>query len=332
MNSRGRAADRHIPVLRDRILDLLAPALTEPGSVYVDAHPGHGRARARPSSSAARSARLVGHRPRPGGARARGGAPRAVCRAASPSCTRSTTSSPTCAGTTSACREVARRPVRPRRLLAAARRGRPRVRLQPGRAARTCGWTRAAASPRPTSSTPTRPAELERILREYGEERFARKIAGGHRPGARRGAVHDLGPPGRAAQEGRPGRLAEERRPPGQAHLPGAAHRGQRRAVGLGRGPAGRHRRRSPVGGRVAVLSYHSLEDRITKRVFAAGAAQQHARGPPRRAARSTRHTCVCSRAGPRSPARRSRPPTPDLPRPACGPRERTRSTKGQHR
>jgi 16S rRNA (cytosine1402-N4)-methyltransferase len=42
MDSRGRAADRHIPVLRDRILDLLAPALTEPGSVYVDATLGMG--------------------------------------------------------------------------------------------------------------------------------------------------------------------------------------------------------------------------------------------------------------------------------------------------
>ena len=42
MSTRGRAEDRHIPVLRDRILELLAPALEEPGSVYVDATLGMG--------------------------------------------------------------------------------------------------------------------------------------------------------------------------------------------------------------------------------------------------------------------------------------------------
>ena len=59
MDSRGRAADRHVPVLRDRILDLLAPALTEPGAVYVDAHPGHGRPR-RGRPERCPDARLVG--------------------------------------------------------------------------------------------------------------------------------------------------------------------------------------------------------------------------------------------------------------------------------
>jgi len=42
MNARGRAEDRHVPVLRDRILELLAPALQEPGSVMVDATLGMG--------------------------------------------------------------------------------------------------------------------------------------------------------------------------------------------------------------------------------------------------------------------------------------------------
>jgi 16S rRNA (cytosine1402-N4)-methyltransferase len=36
------AADRHVPVLRDRVVDLLAPALTEPGSLAVDATLGMG--------------------------------------------------------------------------------------------------------------------------------------------------------------------------------------------------------------------------------------------------------------------------------------------------
>src|SRR6476469_7027790 len=42
MNARGTAEQRHVPVLRDRILDLLAPALAEPGSVYVDGTLGMG--------------------------------------------------------------------------------------------------------------------------------------------------------------------------------------------------------------------------------------------------------------------------------------------------
>ncbi|MEO8555271.1 MAG: 16S rRNA (cytosine(1402)-N(4))-methyltransferase RsmH [Actinomycetota bacterium] len=42
MNARGVPEDRHVPVLRDRILELLAPALQQPGSVMVDATVGMG--------------------------------------------------------------------------------------------------------------------------------------------------------------------------------------------------------------------------------------------------------------------------------------------------
>jgi 16S rRNA (cytosine1402-N4)-methyltransferase len=42
MNASGTAEDRHVPVLRERILGLLAPALNEPGSVMVDATLGMG--------------------------------------------------------------------------------------------------------------------------------------------------------------------------------------------------------------------------------------------------------------------------------------------------
>ncbi len=42
MNARGTAQARHVPVLRDRILELLAPALQVPGSVMVDATVGMG--------------------------------------------------------------------------------------------------------------------------------------------------------------------------------------------------------------------------------------------------------------------------------------------------
>ena len=42
MSTRGTADERHVPVLRERILELLAPALQEPGSVYVDGTLGMG--------------------------------------------------------------------------------------------------------------------------------------------------------------------------------------------------------------------------------------------------------------------------------------------------
>lgn len=42
MNARRSAEDLHVPVLRDRIVELLAPALQEPGAVMVDATLGMG--------------------------------------------------------------------------------------------------------------------------------------------------------------------------------------------------------------------------------------------------------------------------------------------------
>jgi len=42
MNARPTAKDLHVPVLRDRIVELLAPALQEPGALMVDATVGMG--------------------------------------------------------------------------------------------------------------------------------------------------------------------------------------------------------------------------------------------------------------------------------------------------
>jgi len=42
MNARRTAEDLHVPVMRDRIVELLAPALREPGAVMVDATLGMG--------------------------------------------------------------------------------------------------------------------------------------------------------------------------------------------------------------------------------------------------------------------------------------------------
>ena len=66
--------------------------------------------------------------------------------------------------------------VRPRRLLAAARRPGPRLRLRPGHPARHAdGPTAGRTAADIVNGYPA--AELARMLRDYGEERFARRIA-----------------------------------------------------------------------------------------------------------------------------------------------------------
>ena len=169
-----RPVPRHVPVLLDRVVALLAPALAR-------------RARSastRRSASAATPRRVLRQltrgpgrrrRPRPAGARARGRAAGAVRGAASPWCTRSTTSSPSVLARSRAWRRstgscstsASRRCSSTRRTAASPTRRTPRW---------TCGWTqpRADRGRRP-QHLPV--AELARILREYGEERFARRIA-----------------------------------------------------------------------------------------------------------------------------------------------------------
>ena len=131
MNARGMAADRHIPVLRDRIVELLAPVLSAPGAVYLDGTLGMGgHAEAilercpaahvvgidRDQEALALAAERLAPMPRrspsstPSTTRCQGPLPRRGSTASTP---RSTT----------------------RRLLPPARRDRPRVLLQPGRAA-----------------------------------------------------------------------------------------------------------------------------------------------------------------------------------------------------
>jgi 16S rRNA (cytosine1402-N4)-methyltransferase len=123
-------------------------------------------------------------------------------------------------------------------------------------------------------------AELARVLRDYGEERFARKIAGAvvrerqHEPFTASGRLVDL--------------LRREVPAPSQRT---GGHPAKRTFQALRievNGELAALERALPaavdalgVGGRIVVLSYHSLEDRLTKRVFAAGARSTAPRNLP---------------------------------------------------
>ncbi len=114
------------------------------------------------------------------------------------------------------------------------------------------------------------PRDLTRILRDYGEERFARKIAG---------AVVREREKEPFATSGRLVELLRSTIP--QASQRSGGHPAKRTFQALrievnaelaaweGALPAAIDA--LAIGGRIAVLSYHSLEDRITKRALASG-------------------------------------------------------------
>jgi 16S rRNA (cytosine1402-N4)-methyltransferase len=119
-------------------------------------------------------------------------------------------------------------------------------------------------------------AELTRVLRVYGEERFAGRIAAAI---VRERAVQPFETTGRLAELVRQSIPAAARRTGGHpAKRTFQALRievnGELEALRLALPAAIDALRR---GGRIVVLSYHSLEDRLVKQVFAAGA---HSRTP----------------------------------------------------
>ena len=306
MSTRGSAETGTSPCCATASSSCSSPALQRPGAVFRRRHPGPGRAHrgrcwrpARPRAAvgidrdtealALAGERLAAvRRPRHRGARG----VRRAARGPRP---------------TWACRTVARRALRPRRLLAAARRGRARVSPTATTRRWTCGWTRAPASPRPRSSTPTTPPSSTRILREYGEERFARRDRRRDRPGAP-AASRSPPPPASSSCSSAPSRPPRRSTGGHPAKRTFQALRIEVNAelAGLGERPArrgGRPRRRRP--------------DRRPELPLPGGPADQAAvrprvpAAPPRPACRSscpsTRRTCGCSRAGPRSPARTRR-------------------------
>jgi 16S rRNA (cytosine1402-N4)-methyltransferase len=122
--------------------------------------------------------------------------------------------------------------------------------------------------------------ELTRILRDYGEERFARRVAQAIVAERQRAPIERTGALAELVRQSIP---AATRRTGG--HPAKRAFQALRIEVNGELEVLGRAIPRAvdllAVGGRIAVLSYHSLEDRWVKRVFAAGAESTAPRGLP---------------------------------------------------
>ncbi|MGZ4598557.1 MAG: 16S rRNA (cytosine(1402)-N(4))-methyltransferase RsmH [Oryzihumus sp.] len=276
MNARGTAEQRHVPVLRDRILDLLAPALAEPGSVYVDGTLGMG-GHAEAVLQRCPNARVVGIDRDTEALELAGARLAAFGDRFTP--------------VHAVYDEVA--DVLDDLDL-------PQVQavlfdfgvssLQLDEADR--GFAYAQDAPLDMRMDQTRgitaaevlntydAADLERILKEYGEERFARRIAGAivrervKEPFTTSARLVELlraaVPAASQKSGGHPGkRTFQALRIEVNQELEAIATALPAAIDALA------------VGGRIAVLSYHSLEDRLTKRVLAAGARSSTPAGLP---------------------------------------------------
>jgi 16S rRNA (cytosine1402-N4)-methyltransferase len=270
------AADRHVPVLRDRIVELLAPALTEPGAVYLDGTLGMG-GHAEAILRQCPEARVVGIDRDPEALEL--AAERLAPYAARTSFVHAVYDEvPRALGelgidhVDAALYDLGVSSLQ----LDEADRGFAYAQDAPldMRMDQTTGIT--AADVLNTYDA----GDLERILREYGEERFARKIAAAvvrerqREPFTRSARLVDLlkkaVPAASQKSGGHPGkRTFQALRIEVNAELSVWA-RALPRAIDL-----------LGVGGRIAVLSYHSLEDRITKRVLAEGARSRAPEGLP---------------------------------------------------
>ncbi len=315
----------HVPVLLDRVVALVAPALERPGAVFVDATLGLG-GHSEAVLDRCPQAHLVGI-DRDQHALDLAGRPARTLRGPDHPRARGVRRDPRRARRA---RHRGRRrdPLRPRRLLDAARRPRARVRLRGGRTAgHADGRHRGPDRGRRAQRVPRRrPGPDPPVLRR-GEVRPPDRT--GDREGTRDRPVHRLGPAGRPAARDDPGTGAAYRGTPGQAHLPGAADRGQRRA----RRPAPGDPRRDRLDPR-----------RWTRR----GDELPVARGPAGQAGVRERHhldgsrtTCPSSRpatsrrcapspAGPRRPPPRRSPRTRAPPPSGCAPSNASTATAGE--
>jgi 16S rRNA (cytosine1402-N4)-methyltransferase len=325
MSTRGSAEERHVPVLRDRILELLAPALQEPGSVFLDGTLGMGghteavlaacpAARAVGIDRDTQALELAGERLAAYGDRFTGvhavydELPRVLADLALSSVDAVLFD----LGVSSLQLDEAERGF-------AYRHDAPLdMRMD-----QSGGIT--AAEVLNTYDAP----ELERILRDYGEERFARRVAAAivrerqrepFSTSARLVEVLKKAIPAASQKSGgHPGkRTFQALRIEVNAELE-AWESALPAAVDA-----------LAVGGRIAVLSYHSLEDRLTKQLFARGARGTTPQGLPVELPEHAPYLRLLTR-GAEEPSAAEKDINPRAASARLRVAERTRATKGQH-
>ena len=271
--SRGLAADRHVPVMLTEILDALAPSLARSGALYVDATLGmgghteavlerFGEARAIGIDRDTEALRLAGERLARFGDRFEG-----------------------VHAVNTEVADVLPRPA-DAMLFDLGVSSLQLDELDRGfsyRADAPLDMRMDQTSDGPTAADVLNTAsqdELERILKTYGEERFARKIAHAvvkereKQPWTTSGRLVEMLrsviPLASQRQSGHPAkRTFQALRIEVNDEL-----RGWEQAVRSALDSLA-------VGGRLAVLSFHSLEDRITKRAFATASASTAPPGLP---------------------------------------------------
>ena len=165
----------------------------------------------------------------------------------------------------------------------------------------TCGWTPATGPTAADVLNTYPPAELARVLRSTAR---SGSPAGSPPPscGGGRSAADGAAPSSSSCSTTRAGGVPADRRAPGEADVPGAAHRGQRRAGRAARAPAGRARRaRRRRADRRAGLPLARGPDRQAR----AGRARDvpDARSGCRSSCPGTGRSCGCSPAAPRAGA-----------------------------
>jgi len=123
-------------------------------------------------------------------------------------------------------------------------------------------------------------AELARVLREYGEERFARRIADALVRERSRSPVTSTGRLSEIVRESIPAAARRTGGNPAKRTFQALRIEVNGELTVLGRAlPAALDL--LSVGGRIAVLAYHSLEDRAVKRVFTAASTDTTPPGLP---------------------------------------------------
>lgn len=123
-------------------------------------------------------------------------------------------------------------------------------------------------------------ADLERILRRFGEERFARRIARRIVAARESAPVRTTGELVEIIRGAVPARSARTGGHPAKRTFQ-ALRIEVNAELGVWQRACAAAIDALAVGGRIAVLSYHSLEDRITKQAFAAGARSSAPEGLP---------------------------------------------------